>query len=80
MTKIENQIKEYLREGDDILNEENNPKKAIKIFEKILKLDNKHAKTWSRIGQSLMRMERYTQAIVPFKNAVENDPKDIYSW
>ena len=78
---VEEEVEELLDKGLEIMYNGKksivNKKKALKYFDKALKLDPKNEQAWYDKGSSLHRLEKYKEAITCFDKALKLDPKMI---
>ena len=77
MINEKKKIKLLLKEGRQ--HQKENPEKALKIFNNIIKIDPTNFEVWGLKGESLILMKRYEEAIEPLKKGLELNPKDIYA-
>ncbi|UCD17661.1 MAG: tetratricopeptide repeat protein, partial [Candidatus Zixiibacteriota bacterium] len=53
---------------------------ALEAYQKLAELEPYQKEHWISIGDCLLRLEKFTEAIDPYEKAVEVDPGDLAVW
>ena len=54
--------------------------KALKCFDKALKIDSNDVRSWVNRGLTLEKLNRHEEGLESFDKALKLDPKDITVW